>query len=88
MLERAVTGEDRQYPERFEPGADPWIRPAGRWFVPAGFIVPQSSGEYAACRALASHGLLKSGHVKPCAELPYGQGGYVITKKGRSALGR
>jgi hypothetical protein len=86
MLERAVAGEDYQYPERYEPGPDPWVRAAGRWFVPKGFVVPNGSGEYAARRALASRGLLKSGSVAPRAELPYGQGGYAITRKGRSAL--
>lgn len=88
MLERAVSGEDYEYPDRWLGSKLDSFRPAGRWFVPEGFIVPQSSSEYASCRALAARGLLKSGSVKPCAELPYGQGGYVLTKKGRSALGR
>ncbi len=86
VLARAVAGEDRQLPERYDPGPPPFVRPAMRWFVPPGLVVLSGSAEYQAARALAAKGLLKPGSVPPSPELPYGQGGYLITKKGKSAL--
>lgn len=87
LLTRAAVGEDRQLPARLDPGPPPFMRPAMRWFVPPGLVVPSGSNEYQAARALAAKGLLKSGTVPPSPELPYGQGGYLLTKKGRGALG-
>ena len=81
LLARAVTGEDRQLPERYDPGPPPFVRPAMRWFVPPGLLVPSGSAECQAARALAAKGLLKPGGVPPSPELPYGQGGYLVTKK-------
>lgn len=86
MLARAAAGEDCQLPESYDPGPPPFVRPAMRWFVPPGLLVPNGSNEYQAARALAAKGLLKTGTVAPSAELPYGQGGYLLTKKGRKAL--
>lgn len=86
MLARAVAGEDRQLPERYDPGPPPFVRQAMRWFVPPGLLVPNGSNEYQAARALAAKGLLKPGGVPPSPELPYGQGGYLVTKKGWRAL--
>ena len=82
LLARAALGEDRQLPERYDPGPPPFVRPAMRWFVPPGLVVPSGSAEYSACRALQARGLLKMGNVPPSPELPYGQGGYLVTKKG------
>ena len=86
MLARAVAGEDRQLPEHYDPGPPPFVQPARRWFVPPGLLVPSGAGEYAAVRALQARGLVKMGSVPPSPELPYGQGGYLITPKGRRAL--
>lgn len=86
VLARSAVGEDRQLPARYDPGPPPFMRPAMRWFVPPGLVVPSGSVEYQAARALAARGLLKLGSVPPSPELPYGQGGYLITKKGKSAL--
>lgn len=86
LLECARSGEDRQLPERYDPGPPPFVLPARRWFVPPGLIVPSGSAEHGACRALAAHGLLRLGSVGPSPELPYGQGGYLLTAKGRRTL--
>jgi hypothetical protein len=86
MLARAAAGEDRQLPERYDPGPPPFVIPARRWFVPAGLLVPEGSAEYAATRALRRHGLVMMGSVPPSSDLPYGQGGYLLTKKGWKAL--
>lgn len=86
LLARAALGEDRQLPDRYDPGPPPFVRPAMRWFVPPGLLVPSGSAEYQAARALAAKGLFKSGGVPPSPELPYGQGGYLLTPKGRKAL--
>jgi hypothetical protein len=86
MLVRAAAGEDRQIPEFLDPGPPPWVRPAMRWFVPPGLVVPNGSAEYSACRALRARGLLKAGGVPRSPELPYGQGGYLLTAKGKAAL--
>ena len=82
MLARAAAGEDRQLPERYDPGPPPFVRPAMRWFVPPGLLVPSGSAEYQAARALVAKGLLKPGGVPSSPELPSGQGGYFVTKKG------
>jgi hypothetical protein len=89
MLARAASGEDRQISERLhhEPGRQPFVVPARRWFVPPGLLVPEGSGEYAAARALARRGLVRPGGVGPSPELPHGQGGYLITARGRRVLG-
>ena len=87
LLTRAAAGEDRQIAEWIDPGPPPFVRPAMRWFVPPGLVVPSGSNECQAVRALAAKGLLKAGSVPPSPELPYGQGGYLLTKKGRGALG-
>lgn len=87
LLMRAATGEDRQLPERYDPGPPPSVRLAMRWFVPPGLVVPSGSAEYQAAHALVVRGLLKPGGVPPSRELPYGQGGYLLTKRGRRALG-
>jgi hypothetical protein len=71
-----------------DPGPPPWVRPAARWFVPKGFVIAQGAAEINACRALILRGLLRPSHIPRSPELPYGQGGYAITKKGRMALGR
>jgi hypothetical protein len=86
MLARAVSGEDRQIPEFYDPGPPPWVQPARRWFVPAGFVVPSGSNEYQACRALAARGLLKSGGPPRSPQNPYGLGGYRLTTRGKAAL--
>ena len=86
MLARAAAGEDRQLPECLDPGPQPFVRPAMRWFVPPGLLVPNGSNEHQAARALAAKGLLKPGTVPPSAELPYGQGGYLVTQKGWRTL--
>lgn len=88
LLSRAANGEDRQLPERLceEPGHLPYVRPAMRWFVPPGLLVPSGTGEYNAARALVRRKLLKLGSVGPSPELPNGQGGYLLTPKGRRAL--
>ena len=86
VLARAASGEDRQLPERFDPGPPPCVQPARRWFVPPGLIVPSGGGEYACVRSLQARGLLKMGSVPPSPELPYGQGGYLLTEKGWKAL--
>lgn len=88
LLSRAARGEDRQLPERLleESGRMPFVDPARRWFVPPGLLVPWGTGEHNAARALARRGLLKPGSVGPSSELPYGQGGYLLTSKGRQAL--
>ena len=86
LLARAAAGEDRQLPEWLDPGPPPFVRPAMRLFVPPGLLVPNGSAEYQAARALAAKGLLKSGSVPPSPELPYGQGGYLVTKKGWKVL--
>lgn len=86
LLARAALGEDRQLPERYDPGPPPFVRPAMRWFVPPGLLIPNGSNEYAAARALAWRGLVKLGTVPRSAELPYGQGGYLLTTKGRKSL--
>ena len=88
LLSRAASGEDRQLPERLheEPGRMPFVVPARRWFVPPGLLVPWGTGEYNAARALARRKLLKLGSVGPSPELPHGQGGYLLTSKGRKAL--
>lgn len=86
MLARALAGEDRQLPEKLDPGPPSFVVPARRWYVPPGLLVPSGSVEYQAARALRAKGLLKSGGVGPSPELPYGQGGYLITPKGRKAL--
>lgn len=86
VLARTAAGEDRQLPERYDPGPPPFVVPARRWFVPPGAVVPSGSAEYQAARALAARGLLKRGGIPPSPELPYGQGGYTITPKGRRAL--
>jgi hypothetical protein len=86
VLVRAAAGEDRQLPERYDPGPPPFVRPAQRWFVPPGLLVPSGSAEHQAARALAAKGLLKAGRVPPSPELPYGQGGYLMTKKGWKTL--
>lgn len=86
LLAQAMLGEDRQLPERYDPGPPPFVRPAMRWFVSPGLVVPSGSAEYQAVRALAAKGLLKLGGVPPSSDLPYGQGGYLLTKKGKSAL--
>ena len=86
LLSRAALGEDRQLPERYDPGPPPFVRPAMRWFVPPGLLVPSGSVEYQAARALAAKGLVKPGGVPPSPDLPYGQGGYLLTAKGRKAL--
>jgi hypothetical protein len=89
VLTRAAAGEDRQIPEQHfytrSGRLEDWL-PARRWFVPPGLVVPSGSNEYQAARALAARGLLKMGTVPPSPELPYGQGGYLITPKGRRAL--
>lgn len=94
LLVRAFTGEDRIIPERFEYERDRraaygyrkiTTRPEQRWFVPAGMVVPDGSAEYAACYALRRRGYVEPGSVGPCAELPYGQGGYVLTAAGWKA---
>ena len=85
LLVRARLGEDRPIPEQrlYErSGRVSFVMPARRWYVPPGLLVPSGSAEYQAARALAAKGLLKSGGVPPSAELPYGQGGYLVTKKG------
>lgn len=98
LLARAAAGEDRQLPEEMHyPGRSfidlaitalsgrpdvPMFMPARRWYVPPGLLVPSGSVEHQAARALAAKGLLKPGTVPPSAELPYGQGGYLVTKKG------
>lgn len=90
LLARAAAGEDRQLPERAHYAADrvtvTLVMPARRWFVPPGLLVTNGQGEEAAARALARRGLLKHGSVPPSAELPYGQGGYLVTKKGWASL--
>jgi hypothetical protein len=86
LLARCAAGEDRELPERYDPGPPPFVRPAMRWFVPPGLVVPNGSAEYQAARVLRARGLLKFGGVPPSPELPYGQGGYLLTKKGRKAL--
>lgn len=88
LLSRAASGEDRQLPERFyqESGRMPYVVPARRWFVPPGLLVPSGTGEYNSARALARRGFLKPGGVGPSPELPNGQGGYLLTPKGRKAL--
>lgn len=75
-------------PERYDHAAPPYVSviPERRWFVPAGLVVPSGSAEYAACRALAARGLLKAGSVGPQPGLPNGQGGYLLTRKGRLLL--
>jgi hypothetical protein len=88
LLSRAASGEDCQLPEHYDPGPPPFVRPARRWFVPPGLLVPNGSGEYAAARSLAAKGLLKPGNVPQSPELPYGQGGYLLTAKGRKILVR
>lgn len=90
VLARAAAGEDRQIPEQCyytRAGRLEDVRPARRWYVPPGLVVPSGSPEYQAARALAAKGLLKAGSVPPSPELPYGQGGYLITAKGRRVLG-
>ncbi len=86
VLSRAAVGEDRQLPERYDPGPPPSVMSARRWYVPPGLLVPSGSVEYQVARALAAKGLLRPGRVPPSPELPYGQGGYLITPKGRRAL--
>jgi hypothetical protein len=86
LLARCAVGEDRMYPERLDPGPPPFVQPAQRWFVPPGLLVPNGSNEYAAARALARKGFVRFGSVPPSSDLPYGQGGYLITKKGTLAL--
>lgn len=85
LLARAAAGEDRQLPERahYEAGRLTFVMPARRWFVPPGLLVTNGAGEDAAARALARRGLVKRGNVPPSPELPYGQGGYLLTPKGR-----
>jgi hypothetical protein len=85
LLMRGVAGEDRQLPERLDPGPPPFVVPAMRWFVPSGLIVPNGSSEHAAVRSLARRGLVKMGNVPRSTELPYGQGGYLLTTKGKKA---
>lgn len=89
ILARAMAGEDRQIPEQryyTKAGRLEDVMPARRWYVPPGLLVPSGSVEYQAARALAAKGLLKPGGVPPSPELPYGQGGYLITAKGKKAL--
>lgn len=86
LLSRATSGEDRQLPERFDPGPPPFVMPARRWYVPPGLLVPEGSAEYQAARALAAKGLLKPCHAPRSPELPHGLGGYLITAKGRRSL--
>ena len=86
VLMRAVAGEDRQLPERYDPGPPPFVMPARRWFVPAGFMVPSGSNECQSCRLLSARGLMKSASIPPSDGLPHGNGGYAITSKGRSVL--
>lgn len=89
VLARAAAGEDRQIPEQryyTRAGRLEDVMPARRWYVPPGLVVPSGSPEYQAARALAAKGLLKPGGVPPSPELPYGQGGYLITPKGRRVL--
>lgn len=86
LLARCATGEDRQLSEHYDSGPPPFVMPARRWFVPPGLLVPEGSAEYAAARSLAAKGLLKPGSVPRSPELPYGQGGYLITPKGKKAL--
>lgn len=82
LLARAAAGEDRLLPARLDRGPPPIMRPAMRWFVPPGLLVPSGSAEYQAARALAARRLLKPGTVPRSSELPYGQGGYLMTQKG------
>ncbi len=85
MLARAAAGEDRQLPEQLHyerSGRLAFVMPPRRWYVPPGLLVPSGSVEYQAARALAAKGLLKPGGIGPSPELPYGQGGYVVTEKG------
>jgi hypothetical protein len=89
MLTRALTGEDRQLPEQLHyerSGRLSFVQPASRWYVPPGLLVPSGSHEYQSAYALRSRGLLKMGGVPPSPELPHGQGGYLITPKGRKLL--
>ena len=37
-------------------------------------------------RWFVPHGLVKPGSIPPSSELPYGQGGYLLTAKGRKFL--
>lgn len=78
MLQRALDGEDIHYPDRIDRYGT--FRPANHWLVPKGKLVPNGSQEYAACRALRRHGLMR----------PWfgGQGGYEITPAGRRAMGQ
>ncbi len=88
VLARALRGEDRQLPERLEytrSGRLELVMPARRWYVPPGLLVPSGSAEYQVARSLAARGLLKPGSISPSPELPYGQGGYLITPRGRRA---
>lgn len=89
LLARAMRGEDRQLPEKLHyerSGRLSFVQPARRWYVPPGLLVPSGSNEYQAARMLAAKGLLKPGRVSPSVELPYGQGGYLITPKGKKLL--
>jgi hypothetical protein len=86
LLARAMLGEDRQLPERYDPGPPPFVRPARRWYVPQGFLVVEGSAEYSAARSLAAKGLIKHDHAPQSPELPNGIGGYSITAKGKRAL--
>lgn len=91
ILTRALSGEDRQLPEQLHydrrSGRLLDVMPPRRWYVPPGLVVPSGSVEYQAARTLAAKGLLKPGGVPPSSDLPYGQGGYLITPKGRKFLG-
>ena len=86
MLARTAAGEDRQLPERYDPGPPPFVMPARRWYVPPGFLVVEGSAEYSASRSLAAKGLLKHDRAPQSPELPHGLGGYSITAKGKRAL--
>ena len=89
LLARAMLGEDRQIPEQLHyerSGRLSFVMPARRWFVPKGFLVVEGSAEYSAARSLAAKGMLKHDLAPRSPELPYGQGGYSITAKGKRAL--
>ena len=60
--------------------------PRGAGSSRPGLIVPEGSAEYAATRALARRGFVRMGSVPRSPELPYGQGGYLLTAKGRKLL--
>jgi hypothetical protein len=78
-LGRAVAGEDRMIPERYDPGPPPFIVPERRWLVPPGVYVPNGR-EYQTAHALRRRGLFEGHFGSP--------GGYQITRRGRAALKR